>query len=141
MILPKGTFIALADGEKFELYRNTGTATAPRLEPETVPDLEATNYSAGARDKDKISRFTIGQGKDRIGKLQERAHAVAVVDWLNAQAIDHKLEKLVILADPHSLGEMRRHYHDRLRDVLIGDFDKTLTGASGPKILKALEAL
>jgi protein required for attachment to host cells len=141
MILPQGTLIALVDGENFELYRNIGLATDPKLESVKTPNLESTNYSAGARNKDKISRFTAGAPKDKVDRLEESAHAAAVVAWLNSQAINNHLDKVVIIADPRSLGEMRRHYHKKLEDVLLGDLDRTLTGRSGPEILKALDAV
>ncbi|GEM_PF-83409 len=141
MILPQGTLVAVANGEKFELYRNVGTATEPRLASEDVPDLDPSNFSAGARDKDKISRFTPGEGKDRIGKLEESAHAIAIVEWLNQKAITNQLDKLVLVADPRSLGEMRRHYHVKLKDALLCDLDRNLAGAKGPQILAELETL
>lgn len=140
MILPRGTAIALVDGEMFELYRNGGTATEPKLASMTVPALKATNFSAGAKDKDNISRFTPGKGKDRIGKLEESAHAAAVTDWLNQQALAGKFEKLVIAADPRSLGEMRRHYHKKLEEVLATEIASRLAGSTPEVILKALDA-
>ena len=140
MLLPKGTVFALVDGEKFELYRNDGLEAEPELKALPVPDLEATNYSNGVYDHDKISRFTLGAPKDREAKLEEGAHAVAVAEWLNQQALQHKFEKLVIIADPRSLGEMRRRYHKELQDILICELDRTLTGAPPKDIVKALRA-
>ena len=140
MLLPHGTVFALVDGAAFELYRNAGTEADPKLQAMPVPELETTNYSAGARDHDKVSRFNSGAPKDRESKLEERAHAVAVTDWLNAQALAGKIDRLVIVADPRSLGEMRRHYHKKLEEVLLRDLDRTLTGAKGEAIVKILRA-
>jgi protein required for attachment to host cells len=152
MLLPKGTVIAVADGEKFELYRNGGTATEPRLETVAVPDLAATNYSAGARDHDKVSRFTPGAPRnvyrysasapnDSEKRLEEGAHAAAVIQWLNNQILQHQFDKLIIIADSRSLGEMRRRYHKELRNVLIRDLDRIMTGHSPEAIVKALRAI
>lgn len=140
MLLPNGIVIALVDGEKFELYRNVGTEPDPKLEALPVPDLEATNYSAGVHEHDKVSRLALGGPKGIERSLDEKAHAAAVVEWLNQQALQNAFERLVIVADPSSLGEMRRHYHKKLEAVLACDLDRTLTGAPADKIVKALHS-
>ena len=131
MLLPKGTVFALADGEIFELYRNDGMEAEPKLSPLPVPELEATNKSAGMRHR----LNTRDPSEDR---LDEDAHAIAVIDWLNDQVIAGEIEKLVIIADPRSLGEMRKRYHKHLQAALICDLDRTLTGRSGDEIVKAV---
>ncbi len=140
MLLSMGTVFALVDGEEFELYRNDGPEREPRLEKLASPDLEATNFSAGARNKDKISRFTAGAPKDREKRLDESAHAAAVTVWLNRQVQSGAIERLVIIADPRSLGEMRRHYHKDLRKVLVGELHRTMTGRPPAEIVKVLQA-
>ncbi|MCB2079032.1 MAG: host attachment protein [Novosphingobium sp.] len=134
MLLPHGTVFALVDGERFELYRNSGMEAEPKLTALPTPELEETNKSAGMRHHAN----TRDPSDDR---LDEDAHAIAVADWLNDQAITNKLEKLVIIADPRSLGEMRKRYHKELKSVLIGELDRTLTGSKPDAIVKALRAV
>jgi protein required for attachment to host cells len=141
MLLPHGTLFALVDGEKFELYRNSGNEAQPRLEPVPVPALEATNHSAAARDHDKISRFGFGAPKDKLDKMEERAHAIAVAEWLNHEVLEHRIKDLVIIADPRSLGEMRNRYHKQLQNVLLCDVDATMTGAAPEAIIERLRAV
>jgi Protein required for attachment to host cells len=138
MLLPHGTVFAVVDGENFELYRNSGAEASPELTSLEVPDLEATNYSAGAKDHDKISRFQSGAPKGRASKLEESAHVAAVADWLNRQVLGHEIEKLVVIADPRSLGEMRRHYHKELEAAIIAEVPKTLTGRPASDIVQSL---
>ncbi|MEJ2409749.1 MAG: host attachment protein [Novosphingobium sp.] len=140
MLLPHGTLLALVDGEHFELYRNTGTETAPKLTALETPALAVTNYSAGAQDHDKVSRLQPGAPRDRLAKLEEAAHASAVAHWLNAEALGHRIGKLIVIADPRTLGEMRRHYHKELEAVLAGELAKTLTGRPPAEIAKALHS-
>lgn len=140
MLLSKGTVFALVDGEEFELYRNEGQEREPRLERLDIPDLDVTNYSAGARNHDKISRFTAGAPKDKEKRLDESAHAAAVIAWLNSQVLNGDIQRLVIIADPRSLGEMRRHYHQQLRKALICELARTMTGWPPEKIVKAVRA-
>lgn len=140
MLLPHGTVFAVVDGENFELYRNTGMEASPRLSSMNVPQLEATNYSAGAKDHDKVSRLTTGAPKGRIAKLEEAAHVAAVTHWLNGEVLGNRIEKLIVVADPRSLGEMRRHYHKQLENALIGELAKTMTGRPTGEIINALHA-
>lgn len=133
MLLPQGTVFALVDGEQFELYLNTGLEAEPKLAKIPVPELSETNKSTGVRRQAKT-------GNPNDDQLDEDAHVIAVIDWLNAQAIAGTLERLVIAADPRSLGEMRKRYHTKLKEVLLGDLDRTLTGASTETIVKLFHA-
>lgn len=141
MLLPHGTMFALVDGENFEFYRNAGNEAHPKLEAVDLPKLERTNYSSGGDNHDKVSRFERGAPKDRLDKLEEAAHAVAVTEWLNHEVLQHRIEKLVIIADPRSLGEMRKHYHKQLSAVLLEDVAATMTGATPDAIVEKLRAV
>ncbi len=133
MLLPKGTVFAVVDGEQFKLPRNEGTEGDPDLKGMVVPELEETNMSSGIR---RIPN-TGNPGDDQ---LEEDAHAIAVTDCLNSQTIADKLDKLVIIADPRSLGEMRKRYHVKLKDALICDLDRTMTNATSEEIVKVVRA-
>lgn len=138
MLLPHGTVFALVDGENFELYRNSGMEAQPRLEAMAAPELEPTNYSAGMRDHDRVSRFPGETAKNRVARLDEAGHVAAVAQWLNAQVLNRKIDKLVIVADPRSLGELRRHYHKEMESVLLAEVPKTLTGRPTTEIVRVL---
>lgn len=138
MLLPHGTVFALVDGEKFELYRNTGIEAEPCLEEIAVPELEATNYSAGVREHDRISRFPGEVAKNRVARLDEAGHVAAVAQWLNAKVLAHEIDKLVVIAEPRALGELRRHYHKEVKRVLVAEVPKTLTGRPTTEIVRVL---
>jgi protein required for attachment to host cells len=138
MLLPKGTAIAVVDGTKFEFYRNTGTEAEPKLTVVDTPELELTNFSAGARINDGGARHSARTGDGSNDSVDESAHAIAVADWLNDQVLKHKLDSLVIVADPKSLGEMRKRYHKQLESILHKELAKTLTGRPVADIVKAL---
>lgn len=131
MLLPRGIMIALVDGEKFELYRNEGTETEPRLGPLPVPELEPHNKRAGVHHQ-------VSPSNPAGNLLEEDAHAAAVAQWLNHQALNHRIEKLVIAAAPRTLGEMRRYYHKELEAVLVAELPKTLLGSPPAAIIAAL---
>ena len=139
MLLPHGTSIAVADGTKFEFFRNTGTEAEPKLTVVETPELELTNFSAGAHRSDTSESFAARTGNGANDRLDESAHAIAVAEWLNAEVLKHKIDKLVVIADPKSLGEMRKRYHKQLEAVLLKELSKTMTGRPVAEIVAALK--
>jgi len=131
MLLPHGTVIAVVDGENLELFRNTGNETAPELAAMDAPKLDGYNKDAGARHKS--SSANPGH------QLDEDGHAAGVADWLNQQVMGHRIEHLVVIGAPRTLGELRRRYDKALEAVLIGELNKELVGRSASEILEALQ--
>lgn len=134
MKLPPKAYVAVVDGETFKLFRNEGQIFEPKLTSETTGDLDVTNFSAGVRHQDDV-----GQELGRTD-LEELAHGAAVAEWLNERAIANDINDVLVIADPKTLGEMRRHYHSELEKRLVGEIDKTLTGQPTDQIEKAITA-
>ena len=63
-----------------------------------------------------------------------------MADWLNHEVLNHRIRQLLVIADPDTLGEMRRHYHKETEAALLGEMARQLTGMPGPDILHAIEA-
>ena len=59
---------------------------------------------------------------------------------LNKRVLDGKIEALIVIAAPRTLGELRRHYHKALAAVLVGEIAKELTGHSIADIEKTIAA-
>jgi len=125
MRLPHGTHVAVADGNRFVLFRNDGDEAVLNLTDATSPAIESTNRS-GANPE--------------VRDLDERGHAAGVATLLNKQVLDNEIEKLLIIADPHTLGVMRGHYHSELEKRLVGELPKTLTNADTTAIESAITA-
>ncbi|WID98929.1 host attachment protein [Bosea vestrisii] len=133
MQLPHGAVVALVDGKHFELHRNSGDEASPILSSMASPDLDESNKGGGA-GRDSSSANPTGH------QIDEDAHAAAATEWLNQQVLGHKIQKLIIVASPRTLGEMRRHYHKQLEVALVADLSKDLIGTSGPDLMAALQA-
>ncbi|WP_260922922.1 host attachment protein [Novosphingobium sp. 9] len=140
MLLPNGTVLAIVDGSHFELYRNTGIEAEPMLTAITTPELAATNFSAGHRRSDEPRRHQVRTGDGSNDSFDESAHVAAVTGWLNRQVMEHEIDQLVVVADPRSLGEMRRHYHKSLKGALVAEVPKTMTGRPPAEIVRVLHA-
>lgn len=130
MLLPHGTIIALLDGHKFELYRNQGNEAAPELAALPAPRLDSGNHSATGH------RSSPGNHAD--SQVAEDAHAIAAANWLNAEVLGHRIDKLVIIAAPRTLGELRRHYHKQTEKALLRELAKDLVGRPASEIVAAL---
>lgn len=124
MKLPTGSHIAVADGTQFQLFLNSGTQEEPNLKTVNLPTREESAHNAGQGDTPRQN--------------EEAGHAASVAAALNSAVLSNKIEHLVVIADPATLGEMRKLYHKELEAVLVSEIAKTLTSHSTQDILKLL---
>ena len=101
MKIPHNALIAVVDGERFRLMRNTGAIFEPKLELVAEPSLRMPVPGAESRSDDRGTLTTAGSQTD----LAEVAHGAAVVEWLNAKALNGEIDQLVVVADPRTLGD------------------------------------
>lgn len=132
MMLPNGTVVAVADGEKINLFRNSGDEA--RLKLVEMPH-GAINADAGT----SMGRQASAANPDH-GQAGEDQFSAGVVQYLNQQALSGKVENVVIVAAPRALGEMRKHYHKALSAILLSEIAKDLTGHSMAEVEKTLAA-
>lgn len=130
MLLPHGTVIALIDGKNFELYRNTGNEAEPELTALEAPKLDSHNHSAASHHSHP--------GNHANSQVSEDAHAAAAANWLNAEVLGHRLDHVVIIAPPRTMGELRKHYHKQTEQAVIKELGKDLIGKKPDAIIAAL---
>ena len=133
MQVPKGALIAVADGEKLSLFRNSGDETNPKLTPMPHTAVDASNKGSGGHHGSSSAN-------PDNKRLDEDGHAAGTAALLNKQAVEGKLTDLIIIADPKTLGEMRKHYHAKLTCALLKEIPKDLTGHTSADIEKTLSA-
>jgi protein required for attachment to host cells len=131
MILPTDTIVAVADGEKLNLFRNTGTETELSLTAAAEEHVEAASGSGGHNSS---------SANPDQSQADEDSFASGIVGMLNAQVLTNKFSDIVIIAAPKTLGEMRKHYHKKLEQALVGEIAKDLTGHSLADIEKTIIA-
>jgi len=132
MNLPSNALVSVVDGEVLRLYRNTGTATDVALTALPLPELEERSVGAPGR----IS--TAANPNDKT--LEEDGHAMSVAQALNHWALKNKFEKLVVIAAPKTMGELRKHWHKEVEGAIIGEITNTLTGHSTEDIIRTIDA-
>ena len=133
MKLPKNAVIAVADGETLNLYRNTGEESAPALTALPDADVDTTNKGSGGRHQSSSANPSDSQ-------QDEDGFAAGIAALLNKRVLDGKIDNLVIVAAPRTLGELRKHYHKSLESKLVGEIAKDLTGHSIKDIEQTLAA-
>ncbi len=132
MMLSKGTIVAVADGEKLNLFRNGGDEADLKLAPLPQAAIESEASASGGHQS--------SSGNPDHGQAGEDGFSAGIVQYLNQQVLAGSIDGLVIIAAPRALGEMRKHYHKTLSAVLKGEIAKDLTGHSMADVEKALAA-
>ena len=132
MNLPSNSLVAVVDGEVLRLYRNTGTATEVALSAVDTPKLEERVVGSAGRISTEANPDNDTQAED--------GHAMSVALALNDWALKNRFDKLVVIAAPKTMGELRKHWHKEVEERLLGEITKTLTGATTEDIIRTIEA-
>lgn len=131
MHIDHDALVMVADGRKILVFRNKGDRAFPQLEAETV------RHQENAADRDQASDAA-GRASSPMGgrqsaleqvsfhDLEEHRFALEAVDMLKRRALANDFEKLIIIAPPTTLGDMRKHYHKTVQDRLVGEIAKDL---------------
>ncbi len=133
MQLPTGATVAVMDGERFNLFRNSGDEVHPKLTAVAHAAIDGDHKGASSGHHSSSANPGGGQGG-------EDGFAVGAADFLNKQVLAGKIEALLIIAPPRALGELRKHYHKALTAVLRGEIGKELAGQDTADIERAIAA-
>jgi len=131
MMLPKGTMIAVADGEKLILFRNSGDEAELTLTAAEHSQVDDDATGSGSRRN--------SSGNPDQSQASEDGFSAGIVELLNKGVLGGQIEGLVVIAPPRALGEMRKHYHKALSAKLLGEIAKDLTGHSIADVTKAIQ--
>lgn len=130
MILSTGTLVAVVDGEKLALFHNTGHQSV-ELTPRPSPDIaERASGAAG--------RISSGANPDNDTQAED-GFALGVTEVLNKLVLDHKVEHLLVIAAPKTMGQLRKGWHKETAARVVGEISKDLTGHSTEQIAAAIE--
>lgn len=133
MQLSKGATVVVADGEKFQLFRNAGDEAGLKLV--AVPHDGVGDEHKGSSSSRHGSSANPDGGQDK-----EDDFSAGVAALLNRKVLDGKIDHLLIVAAPRTLGALRQHYHDKLSAILVGEIAKDLTGHDLHALEKAVAA-
>lgn len=143
MQVPHNTFVVVADGRKLLFLRNEGDEAYPNLQVEHAQVQDNPPARDQSTDAPGRSFSSVGPGRSAytetdFHQLEEDRFAAEAADLINRRALAQEFDRLIIVAPPRTLGEMRKHYHKETEQRLIGEVDKTLTGHPLPEIEQVL---
>lgn len=133
MKIPKNATVAVADGEILNLYRNDGDEGSPSLS--ALPDASISTQNKGSGGRHQSSSANPSDSQQ-----DEDSFAAGTAAMLNKSVLESKIDSLIIVAAPRTLGELRKHYHKALSAVLVGEIPKDLTGHSIADVEKTIAA-
>lgn len=137
-------WILVADGEKALFLRNEGDAQYPNLR--VMRTVRGDNPPTHEQGTDAPGRT--GQGGTPAGAMEETDwHRIAkerfadeIAERLYGMAHRGDFERIVIVAPPQVLGEMRQKLHKEVEAKVVAEVPKTLTGHPVFDIEKILKA-
>ncbi|KAB0675809.1 host attachment family protein [Aureimonas leprariae] len=133
MHIAQGATVAVVDGQKLSLFRNTSNDAHPKLSALPAESVNTSNKSGGAGHSSSAAN------PDEATKGED-GFAAGVAELLNRQAVEGKLKELLVIAAPKTLGELRKHYHAKTKDSLVGEISKDLTGQKSDDIERTIAA-
>jgi protein required for attachment to host cells len=138
-------WVLVADGEKALFLRNEGDAQYPNLQ--VMRELHEENPPTREQGSDRPGRFHDGRSPHRSAteetdwhRVAKERFAVEIAEKLYKFAHRGDFQKLVIVAPPLVLGEMRPKLHKEVTDRIEAEISKTLTGHPVDQIEKILMA-
>ena len=118
-MLGTGAFVAVLDGEAMRLFRNKSHEPGLDLVELAAPEMAIANAGSGGRHRSSTAN-------PNTTRLLEDNFVAAAANHLNALALAREFEQIVIVADPRTLGELRKHFHKSLEAKLIGQVAEDL---------------
>jgi len=144
MRIANGTWVLVADGEKYLLLRNEGGAALVDLR--VIAHAEQDNPPNREQGTDRPGRLDDpGPGRSAVEetdwhRLAKERFAKDLADRLRLWALADRFEALVVAADPRTLGVLRPALHKAVVERLVGEVDKDLTKMPLPEIEEILKA-
>ncbi len=133
MDIPHNAHVLVIDGRKLLLFKNVGSVTAPTLSVATHQE----QTSAATRDQGSDMPGTMHQsvGSARSGYEQTDFHqqdedrfAADAAEMLKSEVLGGRIEALIVVAAPRTLGELRKHYHREVAKRVVGEMAKDIAG-------------
>ncbi|MBV7392682.1 host attachment family protein [Mameliella sediminis] len=138
-ILTKGTWVLVADGEKALFLRNDIDDINPdlnvvRIEQQENPSDREQSANRPGRMNDAGPGQKSAMDDTDWHELAKERFADDLSEILYKQAHRGAFDRIVIVAPPRTLGELRDKLHKEVLDKVVAELDKTLTNHPIDKI-------
>lgn len=144
--IPHNAYVIVGDGRKALFLRNEGKEATLHLKTEQV--FENDNPSTREQGSGPPGRSFQSFGSSRSSveqtdwhEIGEHRFARAVADALEVLARDRDIPGFVIVAPPRTLADLRHAFSADIKQRIIAEIDKDLTGHPIKDIEKHLMAM
>ena len=143
--VPHNTLLLVGDGQKALFLRNKGNALRLDLVVEQV--LERDNPPTREQGTDRPGRSNASGGVARSAMeetdwhdIAEERFAVELADELYRGAHANLFDRLIIIAPPRILGNLRKAFHPEVVERIAGEIPKELTSHPVAEIERLMAA-
>ena len=132
VILKRGLWVVVADGEKALFLRNEGDTRHPDFQ--VVQEMAQENPATRMQGSQRPGRYSDGPSPHNSAfaetdwhRLNKARFADDIAERLYRFAHAGKIDELVLVAPPQVLGEMRKKLHKEVTEKVRAEVAKTLT--------------
>lgn len=131
--IPYQTLIVVCDGRKALFLRNVGDEVYPNLQvvrsladrPNPPTHLQGTDKPGRTLDRASGQHSAVEQSDWH--SLAEADFARHIADGLERSAEAHEFTKLIVVAPPRTLAELRANLPDKVQHLILAEYHKDLT--------------
>ncbi len=136
-------WILIGDGKKALLLINEGDADLLNLRRLSMTEQESAPTHEQGTDRPGRSFSSGSPGRSSYQQtdwhtLDEERFAHEMAHSINHAALAHDFDRLIVIAPPKTLGELRAAFSPQAQTKIIAEIAKDLTGHSMPDIEKLL---
>lgn len=143
--VPHNALLLVGDGKKALFLRNKGYAQ--RLEPVVEQVLERNNPATREQGTDRPGRSNASVGVNRSAMEETDWHEIAeerfageLAEALYRGAHANLFDRLVIIAPPKILGNLRKAFHPQVAERIAAEIPKELTSHPVTEIERLMAA-
>lgn len=136
------TWILLADGAQAKVFEHSGPGTGLTAVRDFQLDEEPLMAREIMADKPGRSFSSVGHGRSAMEyssdpvQVRETRFVKRVAEILERRFQESAFNRLIIAADPTSLGVLRDEFSDRLKAAVVTEMPKNLTNLPTDKLEK-----
>lgn len=145
MEIPANAHVLVIDGGRMLLLVNDGSAAQPSLAPvtqreQTGPDVVDRQNEQPGTSFQSFAPGRSGYEQTDLKQLDEDRFAHDAAEMLKREVLEGRIEALIIVAAPRTLGELRKAWHGEVAKRVIGEVPKVLTSHPTDEIAAAIAA-
>lgn len=141
---PVRTWIVVADGARARIFENDGPGRGIKELPDESSEQELKPTREINADKPGRAFDSAGQGRHAMEpptdphRHAKRDFAAQLAKRLKSALDEHRYDRLVVVAAPVTLGDLRKEFDKGVMERVHGEIAKDLTRAQPPEIAKHL---